>query len=72
MGILAPLSSGRFQRLVMVFGRDLQPWHCHGFVNCLLTFARSAIPSRSLHPRVERMEIRNVVWVYNFFASETK
>ena len=41
MGILAPLSSGRFQRLVTVFGRDSQPWHCHGTVNCLLTSQRA-------------------------------
>ena len=42
MGILAPLGSGRFQRLVTVFGRDSQPWHCHGHVNCLLTSGESA------------------------------
>ena len=36
MGFLAPLSSGRFQRLMFLVGRNLAPWHCLGLDNCLL------------------------------------
>ncbi len=53
MGILAPLSSGGFQRLIGWFGSKKQPWHCLGIANRLIKYQRVwTDPFRSLFPLV--------------------
>ena len=53
MGLLAPLSSGMFQRLIGWFGSKLRPWHCLGLANHLIKqLPDGADPFRFTSPRV--------------------